>query len=920
MATRTAGAWSAWEHSFDPVLPTLSFRIALGQSLNHPRTIYAAFGDGMLQGIAKTTTAGASWTRVTSPLLPDVTSFSDLGGVPPHWHRLYVSEADLSAGTSRTLSTDGPSDGPAHSHTITLSAADISLLAEGRGAVSLRTDPDTTGHSHTFTLDRRASLQTAFNLVISPHPDDPNIVFYGDLYLWKTSTGDGPWTRLVTSHADNHACGFEPGDPNRVWVCYDGGVIRSLDSGATWEHRNLGLATLEHNSVAHHPLWETILLGGTQDNGLLRYTGSPVWETSRSGDGGFAVIDSTHPSRMYGSYGNNLFFRSDDSGALSSWIRKGAAIVDTSEFVAPLVLDPSDPNVCYFGGSALWRSPDNADSWSAITPPLGSNISAIAVNPADVTMIYVATVRGRVHRVRRSGPTWSVADVTTTDVTGPALPPGVSLSDLVVDPAGVVWVTVSSISLSEGTGEFSNDHVFRLVPPGTVWESRSTGLARANPINTIVMDPADSNRLYCGGDISVFRTTDGGGMWEPWDQGLPNAPVIDLAIHPVRRLLRAATYGRSIWERPIDAAVLPMVDLYMRDNIVDSGRVRPTPRGLPHPLDPAIWLGHWQSEDIKVDSPDPDFETATPVTDCVGFARLEHRSARRGVTNRFYVQVHNRGVNTAHNVRVRAFFAAASAGLPPLPADFWTGGRPFAGDPSGPDWTAVGSTIVLGDLAPARPGVAHWDWVVPAAAPAQCCLVAFATCDEDPLAETSAFDADALVANSKLVTCKNLNVIDAVPGTPLRAALVIEMHVGSNVSLIDVRIQWGSLPHDTVVVAAFGSDPSHDSAVQATPAELERHGVKLSPNDAALIPESTPSRNGEHVGIDRNHVYRLTRDRNGVTVIPSVRASVKRPPTLVLNIVLPASAKATAQFDVVQIAGKQLVGGVTYRLRPTRRQ
>lgn len=918
-ATRAAGAWSTWMPIFDAALPTLSLRIALGQSRNHPRTIYAAFGDGgSIQGIAMTTTAGATWTRVTPPVSPSIDATSTFVGVPSHTHSVTVSDTALSAGAGRTLTTDPASSGPTHSHTITLSAAQMSLLAEGRGSVFVGTDLDATGHSHSFTLDRRISWQTTFNLFVSPHPDDPTIVFYGEVRLWKTTTGDGPWTDVRNVHPDNHAFGFEPGNPNHVWVCCDGGVFRSLDGGTTWEHRNFGLATLEHNSIAHHPQWETILLGGTQDNGTLRYTGSPVWETVQVGDGGFAVIDPETPSRMYQSNFYSRFYRSDDSGRPLSWRLKGAGIVGSAEFVAPFVLDPSDSNVCYFGGAALWRSPDNADTWSAVTVPLGSNINAIAIHPSDATTIYVATIRGRVHFVRRTGPTWSVPDVTTTDITGPDLPPGVCLSDLLVGPDGAVWVTVSSLSLTEGAGEFTNDHIFRLVPPSATWQSRSMGLARANPINTIVIDPMDSNRMFCGGDVAVFRTEDGGGMWEPWDQGLPNTAVIDLAIHPTLRLLRAATYGRSIWERPIDLPICPMVDLYMRDNIVDSGRVQPTPRDVPHPLDSAIWLGHWQSEDIKVDGPEPDFQTATPVTDCVGFARIEHRSVRRGRTNRFYVQVHNRGVNMAHNVRVRAFFAAAAAGLPRLPADFWSGGRPFVGDPSGPDWTPVGPTIVLGDLAPAVPGIAEWDWEVPATAPAQSCLVALATCDEDALAETDAFDADTLVANSKLVTCMNLNVVDAVPGAPMPAALIIDMHAASKAPLVDVRFQWGTLPRGARIVVAFGLDPNQRPAVQAKPEELKRHGVSLSLKDAALLPARTPPRRGQTVSIDRQHVYSLERGRNGMTTIPSVRVPLKRPLTLALNVVLPASAKAIAQFDVVQLTGKQMIGGVTYRLRPKR--
>src|SRR6185436_2451445 len=103
--------------------------------------------------------------------------------------------------------------------------------------------------------------------------------------------------------------------------------------------------------------------------------------------------------------------------------------------------------------------------------------------------------------------------------------------------------------------------------------------------------------------------------------GLPNVAVFDLQIHGPRRLLRAATHGRSVWERPIDVASCPLVDLDMRDNILYSGRVQPTPEAT-HPFDPTIWAGHWQSEDIKVDAPEPNFQTTLPVDNYVALAAL----------------------------------------------------------------------------------------------------------------------------------------------------------------------------------------------------------------------------------------------------------------------------------------------------------
>ena len=48
--------------------------------------------------MAKTTTGGASWTRVTPPLAVDLTTTSGAGGAPSHTHNVTIPNADFVAG------------------------------------------------------------------------------------------------------------------------------------------------------------------------------------------------------------------------------------------------------------------------------------------------------------------------------------------------------------------------------------------------------------------------------------------------------------------------------------------------------------------------------------------------------------------------------------------------------------------------------------------------------------------------------------------------------------------------------------------------------------------------------------------------------------------------------------------------------
>ena len=64
-------------------------------------------------------------------------------------------------------------------------------------------------------------------------------------------------------------------------------------------------------------------------------------------------------------------------------------------------------------------------------------------------------------------------------------------------------------------------------------------------------DPQHPENLYVGADIGVWHSPDKGANWAPLSNGLPEAPVFDLQVHPTKRLLRAATHGRGMYEVPL---------------------------------------------------------------------------------------------------------------------------------------------------------------------------------------------------------------------------------------------------------------------------------------------------------------------------------------------------------------------------------
>src|SRR5262249_46521677 len=157
----------------------------------------------------------------------------------------------------------------------------------------------------------------------------------------------------------------------------------------------------------------------------------------------------------------------------------------------------------------------------------------------------------------------------------------------------------------------------------------------------------------------------------------------DLAFHRGARMLRAATQSRGMWEIPVDLQTQPGVEVYMRDTVVDTGRLTPSLSNVDDPFTTGQRVFWWQSPDIKVDiSPfhtpalgDVDFavfaDDQSMRDNGIEFAvGLRDERPQRNRPARVYVQVHNRGIQDATNVAVKVFTTPAAGTLPDLPANF----------------------------------------------------------------------------------------------------------------------------------------------------------------------------------------------------------------------------------------------------------
>lgn len=604
-----------------------------------------------------------------------------------------------------------------------------------------------------------------------------NIVWAGAVNVARSSNGGASWT-LVTdayggtqppTHSDQHALVFDPADADRVYIANDGGVFHGEYVGGptpvTWTKVSTGLVATQFYDLHSSSASRSMFGGGAQDNGSMISTGGLSYRHVYGGDGGYVAFHPTDPYTVYVQYQNAAIQKSTDGA--NTFTPASAGIGPGGPFPATvLAMDPVNPLILFSGTGAVYRSANGGGLWAAASPGLGT-VTEVAIAPSSGAVIYAGTVAGGLHQATDGGVTaTSFLNITPVVAGWPTR----WLSGIAVHPTDSNTIYVSFLGFN---GTAVSNHVWKGVfsMGSWTWALRAGGLPDV-PVGAVVFDPATSN-LYVATDVGVFRSTDDGVNWLPFEIGLPNVPVVDLALDPVRNLMRAATHGRGIYQVSL-AAPTPQVDIYLRDNLLDTGEVLPSPSGVPDPTAPATWAYHWQSADIKVDAQpyaatdalvdgvefdDPAHPYPFPIEDIAG---IPHENPVRTEVNRVYVQVHNRGWDTAGQIGLKLLYADAGAGLPALPADFWANYATDAYDQT--QWKLIGNHTFT-SVRPAVPQVWSFNWTPPATVSNHVCLLAMVDSPQDPLnpAAQTELNVDVLTPNNKRITHRNTHPVDPPP-------------------------------------------------------------------------------------------------------------------------------------------------------------
>jgi len=516
-------------------------------------------------GLFRSSDAGSNWTSVFGGSIRDVEFnpantntvfmctqslfYKSTNGGNQNTFSNISSGLPGGAGIGR-LSIAVTPDDTTYVYVLASDAGDASFLGLYRStntgtSFSLRTNtPNVFGYN---TNGGDSGGQSWYDMALAVSPTNKNEVYTGGINVWKSTNGGSTLTALTQwnwptgsyeyVHADVHTVDFYG---SILYVGSDGGIFRSLNNGGNFSDITAGIQHSQFYRMGGSATDAGIIIVGAQDNGCtLLKNGS--WTHVTGGDGMECLVDYSNPNIIYSTSQFGNVYKSTDGGNSFSGIT--GSIGGSGAWVTPYTLDPTNPNTIYLGYEDIWKSTNGGTTWNTISNFSGSiDLRSLAVAPSDNNTIYTATYTS-IRKTTNGGGSW-------VDITAGL--PNNSITYITVHNLNpnTLWVSLSGFT--------NGDKVYKSTDGGSTWTNVSGNLPNL-PINCVIYENGTNNGIYVGTDIGIYYKNDDLVQWQAFMTNLPNVIVNELEIHYGSSKIRAATYGRGLWESDLFAATTPPV-------------------------------------------------------------------------------------------------------------------------------------------------------------------------------------------------------------------------------------------------------------------------------------------------------------------------------------------------------------------------
>jgi len=431
--------------------------------------------------------------------------------------------------------------------------------------------------------------QSTYDQALAALPN-PGSLLFGGVGIYLSNDSGNSWSSQISAggtHADQHAIALDPFSASgRAYVGNDGGLYSLEIVSGIFTPLNSTLPVGQIQGIAPHPSNSNRMLAGFQDNATQLYAGPAGWNVvDQSGDAGFVLFDQMNPSFAYEASppddgGFPFLERSTDGGMTwdpspTTAIQTAGLLPNTSAFYPPLAVDPAVSQRVFFGAHTVFVSTDGMLTWQPQTlqdltakgcPDGTCALVDLEFAPSDDThAVALAEGNGvlsfRVYVTDEANcpdqPTCpepppvppALPSARWVNVTGnlPIETAATQATGIAIDPhdSRIIYLSLSGFAAATG----APGHIYKSRDFGNTWVRADGGIPDV-PVLRVLVEKLDTTgqTLYAGTDIGVFQSTDGGGSWIPFNQGvIPNVPVFDLEENNLG-VVFAGTHGRGAFK------------------------------------------------------------------------------------------------------------------------------------------------------------------------------------------------------------------------------------------------------------------------------------------------------------------------------------------------------------------------------------
>ncbi len=549
----------------DLVLDPNNPRILYASTWRVKRTPYSLESGGPGSALWKSTDSGDTWVRLTTETPESTPKDKAKESTPEDDDGKPKPGKGLPTGT---LGIIGVAVSPVNSDRV------WAIIEAENGGVFRSDDA---GQTWTKINEDRSLRQRAWYYTrIYAGPKNIDEVYVVNVQFHKSTDGGKNFgTTLRTPHGDHHDLWIDPNEPARMIVADDGGAQITVDSGVSWTTYG-NQPTAQFYRVVTDNAFPYRIYGAQQDNSTVRIRSRGEfggiterdWESTAGGESGFIAVNPKDPDIVYGgSYGNyieRINHRTHEVRNINVWpdnpLGEGAGKLKYRfQWNFPIFFSPHDANTLYAAGNVLFKTTDEGQSWTAISPDLTRNdktklgssggpitkdntsveyyctIFAATESPLEKGVLWCGSDDGLVHVSRDGGKHW-------TNVTPPDLPEWSMINSLEAHPTekGGLYLAATRYKLDD-----FHPYLYRTTDYGKTWTKIVNGIKDDHFTRVVRADAKRPGLLYAGTENGMYISFDDGAKWKNFQLNLPIVPVTDLAIKDDDLIV--ATQGRSFW-------------------------------------------------------------------------------------------------------------------------------------------------------------------------------------------------------------------------------------------------------------------------------------------------------------------------------------------------------------------------------------